>query len=193
MTKAAKDNDRLRVQWVIIMSYATFQFCYGGVETLPWEAKACLLSIKTLHRAQCEHITRTFFSPFQQGEKKKETTNKKKKHCCAIRTLQHLWKTCTSHTIPASQTIVPVSHTLIHAVSTLSHCLSFAIRKALSSHVGSKCLFLTLWLLQMWHSHAQSLCHPESPAVKLLSNAHRRKASWQHLIMPSNDALGRTG
>lgn len=55
--------------------------------------------------------------------KKKETTNKKKKHCCAIRTLQHLWKTCTSHTIPASQTTVPVSRTLIHAVSTLSHCL----------------------------------------------------------------------
>lgn len=73
------------------------------------------------------------------------------------------------------------------------HTVSFAIREALSSHVGSKCLFLTLWLLQMWHSHAQSLCHPKSPAVKLLGNARRRKASWQHLIMPSNDALGRTG
>lgn len=190
MAKAAKENDRLLVQWVIIMSYATFQFCYGGLETLPWEAKACLLSIKTLHGAQCEHITRTFFSPFQQGKKKdnkqeKETLLPNPHTTTPLKDMYIPHNSCfTNHSPSLALWSMPFPH---------CHTVSFAIREALSSHVGSKCLFLTLWLLQMWHSHAQSLCHPKSPAVKLLGNARRRKASWQHLIMPSNDALGRTG
>lgn len=174
------------------MSYATFQFCYGGVETLPWEAKACLLSIKTLHRAQCEHITRTFFSPFRQGEKKKRQQTRKRNTAAQS---AH-YNTCERHVHPTQFLLhKPQSQSLALWSMPFPHChtVSFAIREALSTHVGSKCLFLTLWLLQMWRSHAQSLCHPKSPAVKLLSNAHRRKASWQHLIMPSNDALGRTG
>lgn len=145
MAKAAKDNDRLRVQWVIIMSYATFQFCYGGVETLPWEAKACLLSIKTLHRAQCEHITRTFFSPFQQGEKKKRQQTRKRNTAAQS---AH-YNTCERHVHPTqflfhkpqSQSLAlwsmpfPHCHTAF-PLPFVKPCLHTLVQSACSSHFG---------------------------------------------------------
>lgn len=126
------------------MSYATFQFCYGGVETLPWEAKACLLSIKTLHRAQCEHITRTFFSPFRQGEKKrdnkqeKETLLRNPHTTTPVKDMYIPHNSCFTNHSPSLSHFDPCHfHTVtLSPLPFVKPCLHTLVQSACSSHFG---------------------------------------------------------
>lgn len=185
MAKAAKDNDRLLVQWVIIMSYATFQFCYSGLEILPWEAKACLFSIKTLHEAQCEHITRTFFSPFWQGKKKKKNNNQEKE------TLLRNPHTTT----PVKDMYIPHNSCFTNHSSCLSHfdpCRSHIVTLSILCHLWS--LVFTRWFkVLVPHTLAvadvaQSRTVPLPPQVASCE-ASQQCPSQEGFVVASNNAL----